>query len=277
MTQVFGGDVPATTTGFRNNDSPNWNGGDFITHKGTDRFTGQTAASDCSSGIPVHSSTNPSTTYMLTATHCFWLFGTNGIGTTVHNGYNGPPCPPCTFYGNDTLIGQVGRQDPDTPGSNSLDVALIPAPTGYDIFKSGWNSSEIGAVSGTDENHSGDFVCDSGAPDGEICGIELENLNVRIQQCTEGGCFYLDPGIKAWDPNNNNAVATSDGDSGGPVYSYDNNFNLRARGMMEGAQGSTVTCLSNPTGYGSRNCYHIALFSGMDNINADLSVAPNHN
>ncbi|MGH2913254.1 MAG: hypothetical protein ACRDJ3_12350, partial [Solirubrobacteraceae bacterium] len=91
-----------------------------------------------------------------------------------------------------------------------------------------------------------------------------------------GYCFNVDPAIRAWDPTDNSAVASSDGDSGGPIYSYDNNFDLRARGMIEGAEGSTVTCQSNPTGYGSRNCYHKAIFVGMGNINGTLNIAPNH-
>jgi|SRR5579884_471088 len=280
LIRVFGGVQPLAFLGYRYSDTAPWNAGDFITHKGVDRFSGLTDGVDCSSGIEVHLSGNPNTTYMLTAAHCFWEFGSNtspGVGTTVHNGYVQSDG---SIYGSNTTIGNESKTDNDGNGQTSNDAALISASTGYDLFKSGWNSSLITAVASTVENYSGDFICDSGAYDGNICNIEVEQLNYRYSGCVGPSDCITVYGISAWNPSVSGAVAASGGDSGGPVYSLDANGNARARGMMDaGIPGTQTTCTSNPPPNWIPNeaCYHELFFVGMGAITGDLNVATNVN
>jgi hypothetical protein len=86
---------------------------------------------------------DPSLEYMLTASHCFYSYGTSGIGTTVKNGYvrddNG------TVYSgsSQTDIGQE-KYDSKILGATTLDVALIRA-AGSDVdFDSAWKSRPRG-------------------------------------------------------------------------------------------------------------------------------------
>jgi hypothetical protein len=260
----------AFPTGYRYNDSANWNSGDFIYHKGGANFY-----ADCTSGFGVKTSSG--TTYMLTAAHCFYLnFG--GVGTNVRNGYV-EKSDGSTVYGNGNLIGAVSKSDHPAYNSTSLDTALIGAPTGYDMFKSGWNSSEIAAVAGDAENHSGDYVCTSGAFDGQICNLEIHDLNQTVWTCDQNlNCFYVQDVADAWNPNNSSAVGVGDGDSGGPVYSYNGSGNALARGMIDsGGSGTEVSCTSNPPGMSGRVCSHVLYFVEEGYINSHWSVTPIHN
>jgi hypothetical protein len=279
LIQVYPGAQRVTLAGYRYNESAPWNAGDFITHTGTDRFNGQSEFTDCSSGISVHKNGDPSTTYMLTAAHCFWIYGSNSnpaIGTIVHNGYK--EAGGTTLFGSGTTIGSVSVTDNDGNGQTSNDAALISASTGYDVFKSGWNSTEITAVSGTLANHSGDMgVCDSGAYDGAICGLEVENLSVKATPCVVSGDCFTIYGNTAWNPASGSTVAASNGDSGGPVYSIDSAGDAQARGMIVGGvSGSGTTCTSNPpTNYPATTCDQKLFFVGMATIAGDLNVSTN--
>lgn len=285
--QVYGGAQPGTTTGYRYSESAPWNGGDFVSSVGTDRFNGQAGTvSGCSSGIEVHKTGDTSLTYMLEASHCSWIYGSSsnpGVGTQVYNGYNSSSglqglwatCMSCAD------IGAVKYRSDDSSGNTSLDAALIPTSSGYDVFKSGWNSSEIGPVTGVAENQSGDHVCISGAYTGEICGLEIQQVGVQKKLCPSGWgyCFYSDVNT-AWNPNGSSFVGNMDGDSGGPVYWKDSSGNIVARGMIEGTDGTTVSCssISIPPGVSPpANCYHVLWFQGMDNIDGGFDVTPNQN
>jgi hypothetical protein len=129
--RVVANTEPTHLTAFRYSDSSPWNGGDFIYHLSNGNW------SDCSSGIPVHDSSN-GTHYMLTASHCFWDLG--GVGTNVRNGYvrvdtNAPYSGSST-----TLIGSVTKDSNLTAGSTTEDVAFIQASTSTLDFVAAWNS-----------------------------------------------------------------------------------------------------------------------------------------
>jgi len=254
--------APATQTGYRYNDSPNWNAGDFITCIPLD------ACEDCSSGINVKDS---SRTYMLSAAHCF------SIGDPIYNGYvedNG-----VTVYGSARSIGIVTRRDASADYNNpGTDTALIPAPTGYDVFKGGWNSSEIAAITGESNNEYGQHVCDSGAFDGEACYLDIHALNQKMYICDQSGnnCQWVAPLALAFNPNNSSLVANGQGDSGGPIYYVDSSTgDHTARGMDDAGQ-SPVTCTSTPPNTLGRLCYHEVWFVQMGTINSRLGVSPIH-
>lgn len=256
--------APATQTGYRYNDphDPNWKGGDFITCIPLD------ACLDCSSGINVKDSSH---TYMLSAAHCF------PFDNNVYNGYvedNG-----ITVYGSATHIGSVSRRDVSTDYNNpGTDTALIPAPTGYDVFKSGWNSSETTAITGESNNEYGQHVCDSGAFDGEACYLDIHALNQKMYICDQSGsnCQWVAPLALAFNPNNSSLVANGQGDSGGPIYYVDSSTgDHTARGMDDAGQ-SAVTCTSNPPNTLGRVCYHEVWFVQMGTINSRLGVSPIH-
>ena len=136
--------IPAT---FRYDDVAAWNGGDFIYHLNS------TAFSDCTAGIPVHN-TSTGTDYMLTASHCFWSFASNGVGTTVLNGYVESSH---SVYPNSstTLIGDVTTDSNVADGTTSLDVALIQASTSTVDFDDAWNASGRAIQVGTSTNSPG--------------------------------------------------------------------------------------------------------------------------
>ena len=258
--------APVIQDGYRYNDTPNWNGGDFIYWQPS----GGAVPVDCSSGINVKDSSH---TYMLTAAHCY------SVGNPIHNGYI--EFDNRTLYGNGTLIGSVTDRDFSTDYNNpGTDTALITAPTGYDVFKNAWNSSEITAISGESNNGLGQHVCASGAFDGEACFLSIQSINQELQVCVGNfaqNCQWVAPLALAWNPNSSSLVATGQGDSGGPVYYVDSSTgSYTARGMVDGGQ-SNVSCTSTPPNTSGRQCQHELWFVQMGTIDARLGVSPIHN
>jgi hypothetical protein len=271
----------ATEEGYRFNDTPNWNAGDFIYYEGpAPQWT------NCSSGIGVHDANH---TYMLTAAHCF------NPGQEVQNGYVETVLGKNNYltYGSNTNIGTVTKDDflfCDEPDfglcTSTTDTALIQAPTGYDVFKSGWNSSEYATIAGYSENEVGDHVCTSGAFTGEACFLQISSLNQGLILCYDdqnqqfaptNPCEAVYPAGSAANNNNSHLVSSGAGDSGGPVYYVDPNGVYTARGMIDGGEGGTVSCNQGITGYTRWSCYHTTWFIQMGAINSKWGVSPNHN
>jgi hypothetical protein len=275
IVRVYEGTKPASATGYRFNDSANWNAGDFVFHA----TYGGAPFANCSSGINVKSPSG--TTYMISAEHCWDNWGCNNVG--VYNGYLEQDW--ATIYGNNNKIGNVTNCD-GGPNTTATDTALTKTNAGYDIFKSSWNSSGITAVAGEIENHSGDMnVCVSGAFDGNICSLEIYYLNDTVQACYEAECYWLKDAADAWNPQNGSAVSNGSGDSGGPVYSLNSSGKALARGMID-AGATQVNCTTNPTGwtnqtvyYGGyphnpRACFNVVFFTEQGQINSRWGVSP---
>jgi len=254
----------------RYNDVSAWNGGDFIYH-----LSSTAGFSDCTSGIPVHN-TSSGTQYMLTASHCFWPFANNGVGTTVLNGYvENTGSNKGSVYPNSsrTLIGDVTKDSNVSAGTTSLDVALIQASTSTVDFDAAWNATGRAVQIGTSTNTVGDQVCTSGAFDGQVCGLVIKATDVTECPIASWGKFCVNHLAKA-KSNTSGVVAAGTGDSGGPVYSYSGS-NLLANGMIDQIDtNSQVSCTSKPPGM-SRECSTIVYYVEMPHINSNWGVAPN--
>lgn len=260
-------ETPAQFDTYRYSDVSPWNGGDFIDHNGSIGF------SDCSSGVPVHD-TSTGTHYMLTAAHCFWAFG--GQYTTVHNCYrenDGSAYPNCSG----TQIGSVTKTENVSAGTTSTDTGLIQASTSVVDFDAAWNSQGRATQIGSVGNQVGDTICTSGAFDGQICSIVISSTNHQLCGDEGWGTFCVNHLNIAFNPNNSNAVASGEGDSGGPVYSYSGS-NLQVRGMIDAGTDSK-TCTTTPPGTTSpppaRGCSHNLWFMGWSYIANQWGVAPN--
>lgn len=209
---------------------------------------------------------------MLTASHCFWLYANNGVGTTVHNGYVEDNF---SIYPNSstTLIGDVTKDSNISAGTTSLDVALIQASTSTVDFNAAWNATGRAIQIGTSTNAVGDQVCSSGAFDGQICGLEISATD-RTEMFTESWGTYSVDHVAVAASDTSGTVALGTGDSGGPVYSYSGS-NLLANGMIDAGSG-VVSCTSKPPGTSVQHvCLHTLFYVEMPHINSNWGVAPN--
>lgn len=211
---------------------------------------------------------------MLTAAHCFWVFG--GQYTTVHNCYrenDQSAYPNCSG----TQIGSVTKTENVSAGTTSTDTALIQASTSVVDFDAAWNSQGRATQIGSVGNQVGDTVCSSGAFEGQICSIVISSINHQLCGDEGWGTFCVNHLNIAANPNNSNAIALGQGDSGGPVYSYSGS-DLQVRGMIDaGSDGKT--CTTTPPGTTSpppaRACFHTLWFMGWSYIANQWGVAPN--
>jgi hypothetical protein len=272
-------------SGYRYNEGTPYNGGDFISFQGNDWTNGgKPAGGLCSSGIEVHKTGNTSLTYILTAAHCDWNLGSSsnpGVGTSALMGYqenNGNWMGPDIQHLYMGSTKYISNDSDRGSGVTTLDTQLIPASTGHDVFKSGWNSTEIGVITGGATNHVGDHVCTSGAVTGEICGLVIQSVEQK-DEITHAWPDYWVFDSTALNPNASGYVAAAEGDSGGPVYWVNGSTGDRvARGMIEGG-GTYVTCFSLPswpTGLDETGCTHDVEFIGMEDINGGFNVTPNN-
>ena len=253
--------IPAT---FRYDDVAAWNGGDFIYHLNSTTF------SDCTAGIPVHN-TSTGTDYMLTASHCFWSFASNGVGTTVLNGYVESSH---SVYPNSstTLIGNVTTDSNVADGTTSLDVALTQASTSTVDFDDAWNSSGRAVQIGTSTNSPGDQVCTSGAFEGQVCSLVVRAVDQTACATESWGTFCVNHLAQA-SSNTSGVVAAGEGDSGGPVYSYSGS-DLLANGMVDQIS-NVIACTSTPPGTSGRKCGTTVYYVEMPHINSNWGIAPN--
>lgn len=202
LTNGTAADIPIPASGPpRANDTPPWNGGDFITDGGP----------DCTSGYGARQ-------YMLTAGHCF------PTGLTVFNGSS------TQVFGRFGILGPVVNRDP--PGvAPYLDAEIINTSlfggTSDLVFAGGPSSNERDAVSGIASVPRGGQVCQSGAFEGEICGLVVQNTIPVCRNFGEGAVCQLHKAI-----NPTGGIAAGQGDSGGPVFSFQGSL-LYATGLVD--------------------------------------------
>lgn len=154
-----------------------------------------------------------------------------------------------------------------TYGSTYVDVrqhdweSLLIDPVGGTqgkVYGGPWNAGTSDphykqGVAGASATGYGDSVCTSGANSGEHCGIFIVDQAV-IYGCpvTDYDCY----GSIGEKPNN--AISIAQGDSGGPVYAYNADGRVRAKGIISGFYpGTEVTCPSMATGPGPLCSYQV--------------------
>jgi hypothetical protein len=197
----------APTLDDRYNDTPPWNGGDFISD----------GNADCTSGIPVH---NPGGAYyMLDASHCY------SLGENIYNESAHIPLGTGNYMG---FVSNVAG------GYGGIDAELI-AMSSSDLLYTGWTLNPArSAISGYTGSPAGEQVCDDGAFEGEYCGMVVSS----------GGCAGFPNGdvfchlLGATGTNSNDV---GEGDSGGPVFTFSGS-SLLVVGTITGGYGPEVTC-----------------------------------
>lgn len=226
-------------------DASPWNGGDFITSPSNN--------GNCSSGPPVYNLSTPTTTYLLTAGHCY------NVGAYVYNGST-------RLTGDsNTLIGQVTRSENGTAG---YDSAVIAASSSTLDFR-----TQLAFDTGTRNQYkkSGSVVsapvCLSGAPSGEVCNTIVDAINIDNFPGEGGTLVNMVRAHHATTP------PAGIGDSGGPVYSVDAS-GLNMQGVIIAGEGAAVQCrndaqLSVPRGV---NCYMNVAYQDLTSVMVHLNL-----
>lgn len=202
----------------------------------------------CSSGVNV---TSPTTgvDYVLTAQHCFHdYYVANSPNEPVYNG-----------YANGTAR-EIGTWK-SLPGYNFLDYdAALYRPTlgstQAAIYVGGSASSSKYTISSVYNPIKGQTVCTDGARSGEHCGVVVDDIyfawKVSYDDGTDASFKNI---VSATTKGTSIAVAT--GDSGGPVYDYQNG-GYAAVGIITGGFDIFDTC-----NVSVETCYSSVAFSSV--------------
>ncbi|RFU36636.1 hypothetical protein DZF91_37145 [Actinomadura logoneensis] len=173
----------------------------------------------CTAGWPVTDGRGNS--YVLTAGHC------GRVGGGWHNGS-------WTTAGTGLWIGWAVQENV------GHDLLLIDAPVKARM----WDGSSAGdftkGVVGWDWAYANEWVCQSGAASGAVCGIQ------NTTNFTYGGWYrdaygnteyYSDLVVAR---RADGGQASLDGDSGGPVFSLSGDYDVVAKGTITAHSGSTL-------------------------------------
>jgi hypothetical protein len=242
----------------RDNDSPPWNGGDFMID---DPVTGE-----CSSGYGV---TSGSTSYSLTAGHCFT------VNAEVING--DPSLTGKTYY----EMGTVSTRGSFTK-SDGIDAEMVKT-TGYGssskaIYTGSSTKPQVADVSGTATSPAGDQVCDSGAFEGEVCDIVIQKTTPMPECITEsegsGGPTYTVCDIYVAEQASGK-IAVGNGDSGGPVFRFEGS-KLYATGIITAEpSGGTVCPTRQYKGFSTRYCSPTLFYTSISSVLSEFKVKIN--
>jgi hypothetical protein len=251
----------ATAVG-RANDTPPWNGGDFLLD--TPSFTGE-----CTSGFGAHKG---STSYMITAGHCF------PVGTSANPEYavNGAPSTNGPAY---YEVGVVQTRGSFTK-PNGIDAELLNASGAGNassaIYTGSSSAPQVATVRGTLSSPLNTQVCDSGAFEGEICGLVIKSGSECITE-SEGpsGPNYTVCNIYEAD-NTKGGIAVGNGDSGGPVFRFSGS-SLYAVGDISAQSGTTVKCPTNqyPGVLSTRYCGSKLFYTNISSILSEFGLTLN--
>ncbi|MGL4178146.1 MAG: S1 family peptidase [Dermatophilaceae bacterium] len=208
---------------------------------------------ECSTGFPVVERllTYPIAHGMLSAGHC------GSVGETV-----GQP-------GTGNSLGSVVHDD-DIHDSLVIDVqpSRDPRVAPY-IYEGGVldQPQYYSPVVGDGPNFVGEYVCTSGAFSGTMCGGRVDAVDVSIDNGPFGG-GRSHPDVVAVSQIDGYPLA-GDGDSGGPVYSYQHGGSpdaIIARGIVvAGDARSTVPCRGVPTSAG-RSCSSVVYYTDIRDV-----------
>lgn len=222
----------------RTSDSSPYSGGAYI-------FTPTTY---CSSGFNVQSKTSGAT-YALTAQHCFHdYYVKKSSDVPVYNGYS------------QGYARQVGTWQ-STGGYNDLnyDAALFrPTPTStipYIYIGSPASDSTL-KISSVFNPVQGQTVCTDGARSGEHCNIVVDQIYYTWTGSYDDGASFKFTNM-IYGHQANSGIAVSSGDSGGPVYDYQNG-GYAAVGIISGAFIQMKSCT-----IAGETCYSDVVFSSV--------------
>jgi hypothetical protein len=229
----------------RQNDTPPWNGGDFI----TDITTG-----DCSSAFGAGGH------YLITAAHCF------PNGDSVFNGSI------TQDIGTFATMGTVTRQDTSSGG---LDAELVDASvlgTSHAVFTGSSSNPVESVVSGTTGSPLSAQVCMDGAFEGEICGLVIETGSMCINVQQDDGSIRTICSIFEAD-NTSGGIANGQGDSGGPVFRFSGAL-LEANGVVSAGGGTVTQCPTRQVQPG-RLCFSKLFYTDVGAILSEMGISIN--
>lgn len=249
LTARYGANVAATAvtpaaadlqTASRTNDTSPFNGSDFITDE---------SSFDCTSGIPVHSSTAD---YIITAAHCFTL-NTNIFNGSVVFGYGqNPP----------TAMGSITQRDTSSGG---LDAELEKVSSSDLLYTGPAGNPSRSIVSGRTSVIDGDQVCADGAFSGEVCAATIKHHGLCVTEDTGRYVCSISEAIRS-----DETPVIGQGDSGGPLFEFSGS-NLEVVGTIVALYGDVVSCDAN-AGHG-RECSNGVAFSDLGPELTDFSSA----
>lgn len=196
--EVTRGDVPEPSG--RLNDTAPFYGGGQIKYPGGSGWNGV-----CTAGFAVRDSAGQES--LVTAGHC----GHPGIDM-----YNGNWSQ---------WIGRASKEDV------YLDLLLVPTASAGLVFNNRWGTTDtVMRVNSWGHPYHNEYLCTSGSMTGQVCGVQVDTSTVFSYCTTNGWGIYECYGgmYRAWQRADLRAVQS--GDSGGPVY----NYNQRAVGIISG-------------------------------------------
>jgi PASTA domain len=179
---------------------------------------------DCSNGFPLKISGSPDV-YMITAGHC----GENGDQIN--------------------MTGQVFPAGVFERKIACRDTAIIRYDSGVSgrIYTGPFDSATSAGVAGAVPDFVGNLVNTGGASSGEHLNIPVRAVDVFSGAVGNTSCATVGPLIRAG--YDTPACAAASGDSGGPVYSYQPDGTVAARGTIVAGMGGTATsCPGTGTG-----------------------------
>ncbi|MFI6847415.1 S1 family peptidase [Kitasatospora sp. NBC_00085] len=218
---------PVATDATRGEDSSPWWGGSGLQTPG---------GTICSSGFGVTRSDG--TPLLTTAYHC-------GDGT-FHNWYN------FAFVGSTQMQDRLDVDD--------IEGIYTGNAVGNAVYEGPWNQSNDNAryVSGWGHNNVGDLICQSAANSGTHCGIKIDKTDYSF---LGNNGVWRKVADHAYQTNPND-IAAVNGDSGGPVYSYDSAGKIVARGTIT-ALDNTMDCAGRTTSDGGSRtpwCFNAMMY-----------------
>lgn len=231
----------------------------------------------CSTGFAV-SSPDGTKSYIETAAHCGW--GDFTTYTSATSDY-GTPIGRTTgiAYSNDVQIIPANSLQYEWDGTSMTDTrgASWNNPPGGQFYKyvTGWHT-----------NNQGDTLCVSGAFSGAQCFAQITSSWMVTKSVLDADGQHRDALL--WQSTSTSGKdLAGEGDSGGPVFSYDpiNGWNtVDAAGLVSGFDGAGDTnCQGVPSNtalYGwsiSRKCSQSLYFSDNDAAMGALQVALKYN
>ncbi|MFG3056932.1 hypothetical protein ACGFZP_39090 [Kitasatospora sp. NPDC048239] len=158
----------------------------------------------CTAGIPVKDGSGHN--YLITASHC----GRNGV---VYRNGNG------------SVIGGAVRT------ATQWDAVLIDAPSAAWEFDGPQDTFRKFQLVGTRYSYEGDLVCQDGYVDGVICGIEVDDEDVKNFTVQDGNYGeFTARGVIGHQVNG--GCANNHGDSGGLVFGLNDASTRHVRGIV---------------------------------------------